>query len=403
MAIIGAITFILTNVFGRREEKSMTMRTQNLSDLKDSKLLYEKRIPAFGYMIIITISILLAGVLVWSLITPKVYIIKGSGIIESENKNYIMSGYSGEIREMNIQNGDYVEKDDLLFAVKSTDFNLQQIQIDGKIEIYEKQIQQLEKLEKSIKDNQNHFDANNPEDKQYYNQYETYQAQVAQNSVDTSAYKQYGYTDAQIEAEIQKNEAKILEIYHSTLKSIGESITNTTAELESTKIQGEAIAEGQAEYKVTASTSGIVHMNADYKEGMVIQAGSAIGSIANENDAYIIKAYINVNDMPRVNDGDDVDIAVAGLLESVYGTIPGKLVRIDSDVTTQQGNGNAQEGSGSGGSYFRLDIAPDSNYLVSSTGRKFNLSNGTAVETRIKYDEISYFGYFLEALGLLER
>jgi multidrug resistance efflux pump len=381
----------------------VTNQPKSLAGLKDSRLLYEKKLPAFGYLIIALVSLLLVGVLIWSIFTPKVYIIKGSGVIESENKNYIMSGYSGEIREINIRNGDYVEKGDMLFSVKSTDLNLQQIQIEGKIEIYEKQIEQLQNLEKSIIEDNNLFDQSNPDDRQYYNQFETYKAQVAQNTIDVSQYKSYGYTDAQIEVEVKKNEAKISEIYHSTLKSVGEAITGATTELENTKTQGEAIAEGQSEYEITASTSGIVYLSTDYKQGMVIQAGSAIGSIANENDAYTIKAYINVNDMPRVNKGDDVDVTVAGLLESVYGTIPGKLVRIDSDVTTQQSNNQNGSSESGGASYFRLDIEPNASYLISKSGKKFNLSNGTAVETRIKYDEVSYFGYFLESIGILVR
>jgi multidrug resistance efflux pump len=376
----------------------MSNQSKNLADLKDSRLLYEKDLPAFGYMIVLLVSVLLAAVFIWSLVTPKVYIVKGSGVIESVNKNYIMSSYSGEIYEMKVANGDYVEKDDLLFSVKSTDLNLQQIQIEGKIEIYEKQIAQLKKLQTSIEENINHFNASNIDDAPYYNQFEAYKSQVAQCVVDTAMYKAYGYTDAQIEVEIKKNEGKISEIYHTTLKSIGESITNAAAELESAKTQGKAIAEGQSEYNVNANTSGIVHMSADYKDGMVIQAGSAIGSIANENDTYIIKAYINASDMPRVNSGDDVDIAVGGLMESVYGTLPGTLSRIDSDITTQQSENGKQSGS-----CFKIDIEIDSRYLVSNSGRKFNLSNGTAVETRIKYDEVSYFGYFLEAIGILVR
>jgi multidrug resistance efflux pump len=380
----------------------MSTQTKSLSDLKDGKILYEKKLPAFGYMITIIVVMLLIAVLIWSLVTPKVSIIKGSGVIESENKNYIMSSYSGEIYEMKVQNGDYVEKGDLLFLVKSTDLNLQQIQIEGKIEIYEKQIAQLKKLRVCVETNNNTFDVSNPDDAAYYNQFETYKAQIAQNKIDISQYEQYGYTDAQVEIEIEKNEAKISEIYHSTLKTIGESITSATAELESTKTQGEAIAKGQSEYNVVASASGIVHMSADYKAGMVIQAGAALGSIASENDTYIVKAYINANDMPRVEEGNSVDIAVGGLMESIYGTLPGTLSRIDSDITTQQSS-SQDSSSGQEGSYFRLDIEPEYNYLVSKSGRKYNLSNGTVVETRIKYDEMSYFQYLLESLGLLVR
>lgn len=381
----------------------MPRQVRSLKDLSDSKILYDRQLPAFGYMIVVLVSALLIGILIWSLVTPKVYIVKGSGMIESTNKNYIMSAYSGAISQIKIKNGDYAEKGDLLFSIQSTDLNLQQIQIDGKIELYEKQISQFQKLQQSIQDNINYFDQNNADDLQYYNQFETYNAQIAQNAIDITTYQQYGYTDTQIQAEIKKNEGKISEIYHATLKSVEESISNAKAERDNLKIQGDAVSAGQSDYKITANTSGIIHMSTDYKEGMVIQAGTPVGSIADENDSYIVKAYINVEDMPRVNIGDSVDIVVSGLLQSVYGTIPGTLIKIDSDITSSQGSTDQDQTKSNGTSYFRLDIQADANYLVSKSGRKYNLSNGTAVETRIKYDEVTYFKYFLQLLGVLVR
>jgi len=267
----------------------MTKQIKDLANLKDRQILYEKDLPSFGYMLVLIILGLFFGVFIWSLITPKTYIVKGSGVVESTNKNYIMSSYSGEINEMNVSNGDYVTEDDLLFVIKSTDLNLQEIQLDGKIAIDEKQIAQLRKLDKSIRDDKNYFDENNPDDKQYFNQYETYKVQVSQNTLDIDLYKQYGYTDSQIEVEIKKNEGKISEIYYNTLKTISESINEAKIEVDNLKVQGDAISAGQSDYKITACASGIVHMSTDYKTGMVIQAGTVLGSIAAENEDYLIK------------------------------------------------------------------------------------------------------------------
>jgi thymidine phosphorylase len=133
-------------------------------------------------------------------------------------------------------------------------------------------------------------------------------SQIGQNDIDTSTYKNYGYSDAQIEAELEKSNAKISEIYYSTLRSIDEKIMQYEDEINKLKVQGNAIENGQSEYQVLANTSGIVHMMNDYKEGMVVQAASAIGSIANENDDYVVTAYLSVNDRPRVSIGDDVNI-----------------------------------------------------------------------------------------------
>jgi hypothetical protein len=127
---------------------------------------------------------------------------------------------------------------------------------------------------------------------------------------------------------------------------------------------------------------------------MVVQAASAIGSIANENDEYVITAYLSVSDKPRVSLGDDVNIEVVGLAQNTYGNLKGKLMSIDNDVTASQ---DGKE------TFFKSKIAVDTPYLISSKGNKVNISNGMAVEARIIYDELSYFDYFLESIGILTR
>lgn len=367
---------------------------KNISDLKDSQLLYEKDVPPFGYIVISMIAILLIGVTIWSIKTPKTYVIKSQGMVESTNKNYIMSAYTGEIKQMNISEGSFVEEGDVLFTVKSTDLDLQEEQISGQIDVYSENISQLKKLEQSIMDGKNYFDINKDSDRQYYNQYEAYMSQIGQNDIDTSTYKNYGYSDAQIEAELEKSNAKISEIYYSTLRSIDEKIMQYEDEINKLKVQGNAIENGQSEYQVLANTSGIVHMMNDYKEGMVVQAASAIGSIANENDDYVVTAYLSVNDRPRVSIGDDVNIEVVGLAQNNYGNLKGKLVSVDSDISS------SQDGSQT---FFKSKIEIETPYLISSKGNKVNISNGMSVEARIKYDELSYFDYLLESLGLLMR
>ncbi|MBQ8904961.1 MAG: HlyD family efflux transporter periplasmic adaptor subunit [Ruminococcus sp.] len=367
---------------------------KSLDELKDSTLLFEKDLPPFGYMIVALTALLLIIILVWSIQTPKNYVVKCSGVVESVNKNYIMSAYTGEISLMNISEGSYVEEGELLFVVKSTELDIQEEQITGQIDVYEENISQLKKLEQSIMAGTNMFDMSDESDRQYYNQYEAYLSQIKQNDIDTSTYKNYGYSDAQIEAELEKNNAKISEIYYSTLKTINENISQYQNEVDKLVVQNNAIVNGQDEYQVLANTSGIVHMLSDYKEGMVVQAANAVGSIANENDEYVIIAYLEVSDMPRVSVGDDVSIEVSGLAQNTYGNLKGKLVSIDNDLTTNQ------DGSQS---YFKSQIQIETPYLISSKGNKVNISNGMSVEARIVYDELSYFDYLLESLGLLVR
>lgn len=376
----------------------MNKQIKTMDQLKDSRLLYDKKIPAFGYMIIIIITIFLSAVVFWSVKTPKIYIIKSSGIVQSTNKNYAMSPYTGEITAIHISEGTKVEEGDILFEIKSGDLDLQGEQLEGQRDIYETQIAQYQKLVNSIKDDTNYFDQSNKDDSLYYSQYEAYKSQVKQNEIDTTTYQNYGYTDEQIEAELIKNQNKITEVYYTAIKSAEDAILQSQAQLDSINAQLDAIGTGQEQYSIKASTTGTIHMLSEYKAGMVVQATQALASISSENDKYMIQANVSAEDAARIRVGDKADIAVSGLTQSVYGTISGKVTQIDSDLSTVESS--SSEGTTT---FFKIQIEPDYTYLVSKSGDKVNLSNGLTTEARIQYDKVTYFNYVLEGLGVLTR
>lgn len=54
----------------------MSKRVKALEELKDSRLLFDKNPPAFGYAFILVITIFLLAAVVWSIKTPKIYTIE---------------------------------------------------------------------------------------------------------------------------------------------------------------------------------------------------------------------------------------------------------------------------------------------------------------------------------------
>lgn len=372
----------------------MSRRIKTMEELKDSRILYEKDLPLFGYLLVILILGLLISVTIWGVNTQKTEIIKAEGTVESINKNYVMSPFTGKISKISIKEGKNVEKGDNLFTITSSDLDLQENQYSGQIKIYQTQIKQYEKLIKSIQDDKNYFDASKESDKLYYNQYQTYQSQIDQQIVDTASLKSYGYSDDQIKNEIKKNESKKTEIYYSTLKTVTESLNTSKNDLKNLQVQLNTVNKGQKEYIVKANATGKIHMTQDYKKGMIVQAASALASIASESDQYMVQAYLSASDMARIKVGDDVDLAVSGLVQNVYGTIPGKVTQIDSDITVN---------SETNKSYFKIKVRPDISYLVSKKGNKVNISNGMQVEAGIQYEEVTYFNYVMESLGVLSR
>lgn len=376
----------------------MNKQIKTLNQMTDSRLLYDKNPPAFGYMIIAVIFIVMFAIIMWSRQATKIYMITANGIIESENKNYVMSSYSGQVAEVYMEEGSMVIKGAPLLKIKSTDINLQVLQLEKQKKLLVKRVEQYRRLVQSIQDDTNYFDVSNTDDSLYYSQFEAYKSQVRQNTVDISQYKVFGYSDEQIQEEMNKNQAKITELYYSSIQAAEGSVLELEMQIASIDAQMTALNEGQGEYTVTANASGIIHLLTECKEGMVVQAASSLASISTMQDEYMITAYVSPQDMPRISVGNKADITIAGLAQTLYGTISGEVVSMDSDVTFTQGTANQEVAQ-----YFKVKIKPDYAYLISKAGNKANITSGMAVETRIQYDEMTYFDYVMEALGVLTR
>lgn len=370
----------------------MKKTVRSLDTLKDSQLLFDKEPPAFGYLLILIVGVLLCLALVWSIKTPKVYTIQVSGIVTDENANYVMSTYTGEIDECFMEEGQLVEEGDILFSIKSVEYDLQEEQLLQLKETYEIQISQYELLVQSIKDDTNYFDESDPNDSMYYNTFEIYKAQVAQNVLDTSTYQSYGYTEEQIEALLIANQEKIDEIYYTSIQAAERAIQEAELQIDSIDAQLATVASGQETYAVKATATGVLHLLGEYKSGMVVQTSTSVATITPENSLPVLEAYVSTADMARMNEGDSVQIVIDGLAQSVYGTISGSVVSISSDVSTLETNDGPTQ-------VFRVLIEMDSDYLVGKDGDKVDISNGMTAVARIQYDEVSYMNYILEKLG----
>ena len=390
----------------------MTTTIRDINELQDRRIMMEKKLPPFGYALILLTAALILFLVVWSTKNYRTYVSQSSGSVQAANKTYIMSSYSGSITELNIAEGTYVNEGDLIAHIKSTDLDMQQDSIQSQLDIYKKQKSQYEKLVKSIQDDKNYFSETDIDDQPYYYQYETYKSQVAQKAFDASPYQAAGYSDEQIKALMEQNQSEVEALYYSTLQSISASLTSVQSNIDNLQSQMDALSTGANDYYIYAPTSGVIHMDTPYKVGMVLSAGTPLATVASENsdlevvayvtlsdrpllhvgDPWEIMSMVTVNDRPLLHVGDPCKIAITGLSEYSYGTLTGTVTSIDSDVTAS-----------SSGSYYKMTITPDSTYVISNSGDKVDLSNGMSVTARVEYDKLTYFEYAMEALGVLFR
>ena len=72
------------------------------------------------YILLLVVALIIAGV-IWASKSVKTYIVKGQGIVVSENKSHIMTKGSGEIKEVFIQEGSEVKEGDVLTLLNGLD------------------------------------------------------------------------------------------------------------------------------------------------------------------------------------------------------------------------------------------------------------------------------------------
>lgn len=373
----------------------MKCRYKTMDEIKDSRLLFDRKLPPFGFLIIIMVTLLMGFLIYMSITTNKVSIIKSNGVVESNEKNFVMAPYAGEVVTFELKEGDIVKEGDVLFSIKSSDIDLQIEQLNSQKLVYQKDVEQYNKLIDCIKNNNNSFSATIEEEKLYFNKYEAYKSKVDQLKVDSDTLRGYGYTEEQINDLIKTNETNANQIYYEEMQAIETSIAQLNSQISSIDVQLETFALGKEEYNVKATASGKIHIIEQYNTGMLIQAGTTVASIASDSDDMKIKVSISEADAIKVKEGQKVDIAVNGLSNTMYSTISGEVISKDTDVTI----GKSNEGTIS---YFNLIIEPDKNYVVGKNGEKVLITNGLSVETRIKYDKETYFHYVLGALGLCQ-
>ncbi|NLZ48739.1 MAG: HlyD family efflux transporter periplasmic adaptor subunit [Clostridiales bacterium] len=366
------------------------MAVYNLHEITDSKLMYDRKPPKFMMYIIIIVTALIGAFLVWASKSVKTYVVKGQGIITTDSKAQVMSAVSGQIKEVHVQEGSKVKEGDVLFVLNAVEANIQAMQLEEQLRIYDMRIKLLERAEQDAAKGKNSFDKDKVEEKEFYNKLEASYASRKQYNVDEKSLKSQGYTDEQVKQYNDQIQLKIQQEYYETI--LGFTSEKVQLQLERSQLETEksAIQNSSKEFRIIAPRSGKVHLTTAYTRGMVVQGGNLIGSIAGE-EGLIIETFVPSVERPRVSEEDEVAIAVEGLSQIEYGTIKGKVLSIDEDATIDNQNGNA---------FFKIRIRPEKTYLQDKTGEKVNLTLGMVTETRIKYEKITYMKYILEQIGI---
>ncbi|WP_343247546.1 HlyD family efflux transporter periplasmic adaptor subunit [Diplocloster hominis] len=96
----------------------MSRQVRTMKDLTDSALLYQAKFPRFGYILIVVVIAALALTGFWMTVFPRVLVINGEGVVQGANKTSILAQEYGEMANLLVKEGSYVDRGDALFYLK---------------------------------------------------------------------------------------------------------------------------------------------------------------------------------------------------------------------------------------------------------------------------------------------
>ncbi|WP_434304204.1 HlyD family secretion protein [Clostridium botulinum] len=367
------------------------MKVYNLHEITDSRILYDKNPPRFMIYVISIILMLLIGFTYWSIKSVKTYIVKGEGIVTTENKYNIMPKVSGEIKEVFIKEGKEVKAGETLVTLKPVESNIQIEQIDSQLAVIDKRIELLNRAEDDVNNGTNGFDETDSEESEFYKKLCNIYVKQEEFKVNEKYLKSQGIGAEQIKEFKDSQQLKAKTVKYEGILQFTNEKENLKFEKSKLNAQKNALNKSKEEFKIVAQSSGKIHLNMPITKGTVLQAGSLIGTIFDKKDKLIVETMVSSVERPRIHVNDQVSLVVGGLNQAEYGTIKAKVLKIDEDATIDKEKGQA---------FFKVKVQPYKTYLTDKKGEKVSLALGMITETRVKYEKITYMKYFLEQIGV---
>lgn len=150
---------------------------ENLDEITDSREIMESRPYPLTIIFIYIVILILSSALLWCYFSEKEVVVKASGIVRpTKDVNKIINKVGGRISSINIKNGDKVKKSQVLYVIQHDDLDLQKISTENQINNIKKELDNLDKLKKSVQEGKNYFNKDSADDVRFFQEYEKYQA-----------------------------------------------------------------------------------------------------------------------------------------------------------------------------------------------------------------------------------
>lgn len=363
-----------------------------------------------GTVIIFGVFTLLIAAIVWACLSKIDVVITSSGSIQPVgNLNVVESYANGSVKSINVTEGAYVEKGDVLIELDTESLEIDENQLNSQKEILESQREVYQKIRSGddvskikISDYdaelQPYIQAIMDSDASYKNtlanlgkeksnadlnqqmaqiQLEEYQANgtVRQRQMQELAVQQYALALEQTDLQISDTKTQYSANVNSQISQINGQLDEINSSLEKYRLSKEY-------QKITAPVSGYVNSISVNTIGETVTSAEQLVTIVPDNTPVEMVCYVKNMDIADVEIGMETEIKLEAYPYNKYGTVKGTVKYISPSSFNSEQLGSVY--------LVKLEIAdvPDGIDIVS----------GLSGSVEIKTDKRTVMEYFLDPI-----
>ena len=298
-------------------EKQIKVREENLKyDFLPSMIeIIERPENKLANIILFVIIALIITTLVWAGIFKIDVAVTATGSILPEGNVVKLDSISGgRIAKINVKDGEYVKKGDMILSFDTKEAELSVSEYEYNLKVLEVQKEVYKKLYDNLKKK------NNSSVKIKTSKYKKY-ASFAETIVQEN--KLYEKKLSLIKNSIEKEEYKQEYMY-----GILQNINTLDSKIPSVKSSLQTANDNLKNLKIKASVDGKVTQMSMISEGLLVKSGETVGCLIPKDKENIFIAYVSDKDISQIRKKDKVSIKIAAYNDTKYEYMEGKVISV---------------------------------------------------------------------------
>ena len=363
-----------------------------------------------GTIIILGVFTLLIAAIVWACLSEIDVVITSSGSIQPVgNLNVVQSYANGSVKAINITEGDYVEKDDVLIELDTQSLDIDAEQLDSQKKILDAQLKIYTKIKDGEKLSEIKIDDYDDElktyiqsildnDKSYHNTLDNLEKdkenadlnhQIAQIELE-----EYEANGTEREAEMQelmvqqyelaKDQAdvKIKDTKTQYSSQVNSKLSEISGQLDEIETNLEKYSLSKDYQYITAPVSGHINSINVNTIGAAVTSAQELVTIVPDNTPVEMVCYVKNMDIADVEIGMETEIKLEAYPYNKYGTVKGKVKYISPSAFVSEQMGSVY--------LVKIEITDKHDDI--------DIISGLSGSVEIKTDKRTVMDYFLEPI-----